>query len=63
MSNQTYAMKNHLGFYLTESATGAFKERLTEYKTSKGVVQFPYSKPIPYDLIAEITAFRVKDSA
>jgi uncharacterized protein YdhG (YjbR/CyaY superfamily) len=52
-------MKNHLGFYPTADGMDAFKERLTDYKTSKGVVQFPYNKPIPYDLIAEIAKFRV----
>lgn len=33
---------------------GYTADRLTEYKTSKGAVQFPYSKPLPLDLIAEI---------
>jgi hypothetical protein len=31
-----------------------FSERLTEYKTSKGAVQFLYSKPLPLPLIVEI---------
>ena len=53
------AMKNHLGIYPTANGMEAFKDRLVEYKTSKGAVQFPYNKPIPYELIAEMTAFRV----
>lgn len=54
------AAKAHLGFYPTPEAIVFFAERLAPYKTSKGAVQFPYAQPIPFDLIAEITAFRVK---
>jgi uncharacterized protein YdhG (YjbR/CyaY superfamily) len=53
------ATKKHLGFYPTPSGVEAFADRLTEYKTSKGAIQFPWNKPIPYELIAEITQFRV----
>ena len=35
-------------------AVEAFAGRLTEYKTSKGTIQLPYSKPLPLELIAEI---------
>jgi len=52
-----HTAKNHLGFYPTEEGIEAFKDRLTEYKTSKGVVQFPYNN-IPYDLIKEIVEHR-----
>ena len=56
------AMKNHLGIYPTADGMEAFKDRLTDYKTSKGAVQFPYNKPIPYDLIKEKAAFRVRQA-
>ena len=36
------AQKNHLGIYPGEKAMEHFAPRLTEYKTSKGAVQFPY---------------------
>lgn len=36
--------KNHLGFYPAPNAIEAFKEHLNEYKTSKGAIQFPFSK-------------------
>ncbi|MDR1410366.1 MAG: DUF1801 domain-containing protein [Oscillospiraceae bacterium] len=52
------AMKNHIGFYPTPDGVTAFTDRLIGYKTSKGTIQFPLNKPIPYDLIAEITRFR-----
>lgn len=48
------AHKKHLGLYAGTEAVIAFSERLGEYKTSKGAIQFPYAKPIPLDLIAEI---------
>ena len=53
--------KNHLGFYPDPSAVEAFAEALKEYKCTKGAVQFPYNKPMPYDLIREMVLFRVKE--
>ena len=37
-----------------------FAEKLQEYKTSKGTIQFPYSKPLPLSLIAEIAGWCYK---
>jgi len=54
------ASKKHLGIYPGDLTRTPFADKLTGYHTSKGAIQFPYDKPIPYDLIAEITAFRVK---
>jgi uncharacterized protein YdhG (YjbR/CyaY superfamily) len=56
------AFKRHIGFYPTPSATEKYKKELSAYKGSKGAVQFPFDKPISYGLIAEITAFRVKET-
>ncbi|NMC56718.1 MAG: hypothetical protein GYA50_05820 [Eubacteriaceae bacterium] len=55
------AQKNHIGFYPAPSGIEKFKEQLEGYKSSKGAVQFPYNKPIPYDLITEIVKFRVSE--
>lgn len=55
------AYKKHIGFYPTPSGIEQFKEALSLYVSSKGAVQFPLDKPIPYDLIAEITCFRVAE--
>ena len=52
--------KSHLGIYPGAEAIVVFKEQLKAYKTSKGAIQFPFSKPIPYDLIGEIVRYRVK---
>lgn len=50
---------HHIGFYPTPSGLEAFKEELSGYKSSKGAVQFPLDKPMPYDLIRKIVQFRV----
>jgi uncharacterized protein YdhG (YjbR/CyaY superfamily) len=51
--------KRHIGIYPTSSGVFSFAERLTAYKTSRGAIQLPLNQPIPYDLIRDITAFRV----
>lgn len=48
------SFKSHIGIYPGEKAMVHFADRLTEYKTSKGALQLPYSKPLPLELIAEI---------
>ena len=54
--------KNHIGFYATPSGHTQFTEALSKYKQGKGSVQFPLDQPIPWDLIKEIVAFRVKEN-
>ena len=54
--------KNHIGFYPAPSGVAAFKEELTDYKTSKGAIQFPMTKPIPYELVRKIVRFRVEEA-
>jgi uncharacterized protein YdhG (YjbR/CyaY superfamily) len=57
------AYKSHIGFYPTSSGIEAFKKELASYKWSKGTVQFPLDKPIPYDLVEKIVRFRVKENS
>jgi uncharacterized protein YdhG (YjbR/CyaY superfamily) len=57
------AWKNHVGFYPAgPSAIEAFKEELAPFKQSKGTVQFPLDKPIPFDLVKKIVNFRAKQN-
>jgi uncharacterized protein YdhG (YjbR/CyaY superfamily) len=57
------AWKNHVGFYPGgSSAIEAFKKELSPFKQSKGTVQFPIDKPIPFDLVKKIVKFRVKQN-
>lgn len=57
------AWKSHIGFYAMPSGTAKFKKELSGYKTSKGTVQFPYDKPIPYGLVKRIVKFRIKENS
>nr|WP_312093271.1 DUF1801 domain-containing protein [Aminipila sp.] len=56
------AQKRHIGFHPAPSAIEAFTSRLSGYKYSKGTVQFPNDKPIPYDLVREMVQFRVLEN-
>jgi uncharacterized protein YdhG (YjbR/CyaY superfamily) len=56
------AFKNHIGFYPAPSGIEHFQEELAMYKWAKGSVQFPFNKPIPYDLIRKIVMFRVSEN-
>ena len=46
--------KNHAGMYPGPEAVLEFAERLTEYRTSKGTIQLPYSRPVPAELVSDI---------
>ena len=54
--------KNHIGFYPTASGISAFKVELSDYKSSKGSVQFPLDKPLPLELIRKIVQFRIHEN-
>ena len=57
------AAKRHIGLYPTASGVAAFADRLTGYRCSKGAIQFPLDKPIPYDLIRDIAEYRVREAS
>ena len=53
---------NHIGFYPTPSGIENFQQELSQYKTSKGAVQFPIDEPLPLELVSRIVRFRVKEN-
>ena len=53
------AFKKHIGIYPGDITHAPFKDRLKDYHTSKGAIQLPLNKPIDYELIADITRWRV----
>ena len=56
------AYKNHIGFYPTPSGIKKFEKEISQYKNSKGAVQFPIDKPLPLKLVADIVKFRVEEN-
>lgn len=56
------AFPKHIGFYPTPSAIKAFSAELADYESAKGSVQFPLDKPVPFELIERMVAFRVKEA-
>jgi len=56
------AFSHHIGFYPIPSGIAAFRKELSVYKQGKGSVQFPFDRPIPYDLVTKIVMFRVKET-
>jgi uncharacterized protein YdhG (YjbR/CyaY superfamily) len=54
------AFQKHLGIYPGDMSLSPFMDRLEGYRHSKGAIQFPYAKPIDFELIADITRWRVK---
>jgi len=57
------AFKKHLGIYPGDLSSAPFEERLAAYSKTKGAIHFPYDKPVDYKLIADITRWRVCESA
>lgn len=56
------ANKNHIGFYPAPSGIAAFEGELSNFKYSKGAIQFPIDQPLPLDLITRIVQFRVTEN-
>jgi len=54
--------EKHIGFYPAPSGITQFQDQLAGYKSAKGSVQFPLDQPVPYELIGEITRFRVQEN-
>lgn len=56
--------KNHLGFYPFPSGISEFQVEAEKlgYETSKGTIQFPNEKPIPWDLVEKIILFRAEEN-
>ncbi|PXX60450.1 uncharacterized protein YdhG (YjbR/CyaY superfamily) [Nocardia tenerifensis] len=46
--------KSHISVYPIPDGDKAFDRAVEPYRAGKGTLKFPLSKPIPYDLIAQI---------
>lgn len=56
------AFKKHMGLYPGPDAIVFFADRLKNYKTSKGAIQFPYDKAFDLELIQDIAEWCYKTS-
>jgi len=53
------AFKKHIGIYPGDLSLAPFKERLDGYHRTKGAIQFPFDQPVDFELITDITCWRV----
>ena len=52
--------KKHIGFYPTNEPIEMLHDKVAEFATSKGTLQFPFTKPLPLDLVTEVVQYRVE---
>ncbi|MFZ0421070.1 MAG: DUF1801 domain-containing protein [Candidatus Sulfotelmatobacter sp.] len=53
------AFSDHCSLFPTASVIEAFKKELAGFRTSKGTIHFPISKPLPVALIKKLVKARV----
>ncbi|MBZ5585978.1 MAG: DUF1801 domain-containing protein [Acidobacteriia bacterium] len=55
--------KEHYSLYAaTGRVIAAFKDELASYEIEKGTIRFPFSQPVPEELIGRIAKFRAKEA-
>jgi uncharacterized protein YdhG (YjbR/CyaY superfamily) len=55
------AHKAHLNFTPMAAGLEPFRKELAKHKTTKGMLQIPYDKPLPEALVRKIAQYRVRD--
>jgi uncharacterized protein YdhG (YjbR/CyaY superfamily) len=53
--------KAHCNFVPTSAGLQPFRKALEKHKTTKGMLQIPYDKPLPENLIRKIAERRLRD--
>lgn len=53
--------KKHMSLFPTSGPIRILKDKLTDFNTSKGAIQFTLEKPIPKELIKEILLVRLAE--
>lgn len=56
------AFKNHIGLYPPVAGDAGIEKAIAPYAGEKGNLRFPYSQPIPYDLIERIVKLRAQQN-
>jgi len=57
------AWKKHLGIYPVSTAPEELERQIAPFRSGKDSVNFPYSAPVPIDLVERIAAFLVRHHA
>jgi len=57
------AFKQHIGFYPPIRGDAKLEAAAARYAGAKGNLRFPFAEPIPYALIAGLTALRARQDA
>jgi uncharacterized protein YdhG (YjbR/CyaY superfamily) len=55
------AFKKHIGMYPPVRGDEKLNKELARYRGEKGNLKFPLDEPMPYELIAKVVKFRVKE--
>jgi uncharacterized protein YdhG (YjbR/CyaY superfamily) len=55
------AHKAHLNFTPMEAGLKPFRKELEKHKTTKGMLQIPYDKPLPENLVRKMAVRRLRD--
>ncbi len=53
--------KHHISLYPIPAGDESFRQKISQYKSGKGTIQFILDKPIPYDLVEEIVTLLVRE--
>ena len=56
------AWKNHIGIYPVATTDDPIEAEIAPYRAAKDALNFPYSKPIPYELIERVARFLAERS-
>ena len=54
------AFKDHLSIFPTGGPAEALADQLTDFKTSKGTIQFTVDKQVPEDIIVQLLQLRIE---
>ena len=55
--------KKHVGLYPVPTGDAKFEEAISPYRRAKDTVRFPISRPVPLELVSEITELCLKRRA
>ena len=53
---------NHYSLFISPEVMKSFKDKLTDYETSKSAIRVPLNKPVPVKLVTEIIKCAVNEN-